>query len=48
MEQNSETMYAYLRNNTYFFTPSLDLAIQRSDAGEALVLNNQPNEPLNI
>ena len=42
MEKNSEPVYLYLRDNKYYATPSIDLAIKRTEVDKILVLNNTP------
>lgn len=42
MEKNSEPVYLYLRDNKYYATPSIDLAIKRAEVDKILVLNNTP------
>lgn len=42
MEKNSEPVYLYLRDNKYYATPSIDLAVKRADLDKILVLNNTP------
>lgn len=44
MEKNFEPVYLYCRNQKYYATPSIELAIQRSTEGEVLVLNNQSDQ----